>query len=269
MDTFTRWCRVLTLGALLVAGGAIPDLYFDQILSHQSVYADSIQSPSQTVLPFNARISDLIYDANGFCFVAVTEDGVLWSSRRKDALGSRARPPGPLDSPYGGWTKVADLSIIVDNESKISLTKRPDSIVLVTSTKLVEVVMDFTCSTLVVQRRRAGSAEGWGDVTAIASDSTGLWMGTRQGLLYVDTSAAESPEDTGEWSVLAVSDVPLNETVTSLLWAGSWSILFVGTTHSLYELRFYDSASPAAVLQHQYAVREEWIGGNIDLAICT
>lgn len=258
------------LGAILlglvgvVRGAPLPDVQFDQIISHQSVYASEVISPAQDVLPFSAPVIDAMYDANGFCFVAITGDGLMWSSRRK----MHAPDQDPLDRPYHDWKKVADFSTLMRANDDICFVKLPDSIAIATSAHIVEVVMDFTCSELVSQQERSETTvHEWGHVSSITSDSSGLWMGTASGLFYADSRAVSSPESPGAWKLHPVLDVPPNVTVSTLLWAPPWGVMFAGTTNVLYELRFSVPATADAVIMHKYVVRQEWIEGNLDYSI--
>lgn len=264
---------IVMLGLLCVvlasfASATLTDTPFDQIISHQAVYPESATSPAQAVLPFNAPVTDVLYDANGYCFTALTEDGIMWASRHRGAPGSQLKPPGPLENPYSDWTKVSDFSAFMGVDGALAYTKRPDSIVVATGSELVEIVMDFTCSSIVSQKlRTSGRNYSWGDVTAFTSDGSGLWLGSSFGLMYVDTTATASPEEEGLWSIQLVPDVPSNTSIPALLWAEPWAIMFVSTTDVLYELRFLTGASASSVLHHEYVVRQEWVEGILDYTI--
>lgn len=220
---------LLALGA--VSAGVVPDQPFSQILSHQALYAEYVISPAQSVLPFKAPVVDALYDANGFCFVLLTEDGLLWSSRQE-----RPHFPagGGLENRYSSWKMVHDFSEFTSDSLALKFAKAPDSIVIVTSSQLIEVVMDFTCSELTSLLSRTDGLKEWGQVYDVTTGPAALWMGTDAGLLVVNMSKAEADV----WVVGTVSAVPTDTAVTSLLYVESWDILFAGTISVLYELRF-------------------------------
>ena len=250
-------------------GHSIPDVRFDQILSHQSLYASDVVSPAQSVLPFAAPVSDGLYDANGFCFVLLTSDGILWSSRLQERKTDNLVDVSELlKNPYSDWRKVYDFSSLQrSDDEKILIAKLPNSIAVVSSAAMVEVVMDWTCSALSsIQIRSGEDILPWESVSTLKAGTNDLWVGTGSGLRYVDTTEI-SPDADGYWHVLPIDEIPGNETIFSLLSVNEWGSVFVSTADVLYELRFPSTPSSEAISDGLYTVRTEWIQGNLDSTV--
>jgi len=243
-------CVYITLICIIhssLALNTVLDEEFNQIISHQSSY-EGPSSTSLSILPFNHTTAAL-YDANGRCFVSLSSDRILWTSRRVTH---------PVDinwshrsNIYGDWIHVYDFTSLLSpyDRDVLKFVKAPDSIVIVSSLLVIEVVMDFQCKSIVSLETRLRADESWGNVYSLTVGHETLWMGTDAGLLRVDMN------NNGDWDVQTVDDIPISPPVTALLWVDAWQILFVGTADAFYELRFQ---------WPKYSVRRDWVGGNLD-----
>ena len=229
--------------AFIAVHAAVQDQYFNQFISHQSTYTSDMPT---TVLPFASEAVEALYDKNGKCFVLMTSDNIMWTSRRVPH-----RDKIKLEPIYGDWKRVHDFSNI---GSGWKIVKAPDSIILVSSPHIYEVVLDFTCSELTsLQPRVEPTTPAWGIAYSLQVGFNALWIGSDEGLLRVPMGV-ESPF----WQVGHVEDVPVDPPVTSLAAVEQWGVLFAGTSCVFYELRFIPPS------QSSYHIHHEWIGGNID-----
>lgn len=233
-----------------IAGAIVTDSYFDQYISRQSSLISDAKSP-HPFLPFQNAPTDALYDKNGKCFVLLTSDNVLWSSRQ-----TRGRDKMKMEPIYGEWKKVHEFS---DSKGELKMIKAPDSIILVSTSQIYEVVMDFSCSFLTTMDSKLDpSTPNWGVTHSLAIAFNSLWIGSDDGLLQIVLPPSDA---TDLWTISRVDSVPSNPPVTAMEAVESWGILFVGTNTVFYELRF---VSPDFT---EYTVHHDWIGGNIDSAV--
>jgi hypothetical protein len=240
----------------------------DQMISFKKYYSNAnTKYEDQNPLPFYTPINDLLYDANGYCYVALTEDGLMWSSRRKF--------PTPLklsmENKYNDFILVHNISNYItlnpleynNDEKVLKFTKAPDSIIIATSSSLIELVMDFYCTRLVSIERRLTSYEvnevsvpSWGNVYAMESSQNSLWFSTNEGLFQ---SNYNTINELNHWYTLNLNTYLNNDDniITSLYYVTPWNVLYVGTSLALYDIT-YDIE-----LNIPISVSYEWIGGNI------
>jgi hypothetical protein len=231
-----------------IAESSVTDSYFDQYISRQSVL--TIDSPHPT-LPFQAPPADALFDKNGKCFVLLTEDNVLWTSRQE-----HGRDKIKMESIYGEWKMVHKFS---DAKTVLKFAKAPDSIILVSSSQIFEIVMDFSCSVLrSMETRLDPNTPSWGTTHSVAVAFNSLWIGGDNGLLQVPMS---TPGSSDLWTMTTVDAIPSQPPVSSLAAVESWGVLFAGTETVFYELRFSSSDNT------EYTIHHDWIGGNIDSAV--
>jgi hypothetical protein len=230
------------------------ELNYDQILSFQSVYKQ-YSGDFRKVLPFNSAVSDGLFDANGHCFVLLTDDNLMWSSRETIP----APPKVQMKNLYSDWIQVSDLNDLQTSSevSPFHLIKAPDSIILVSSSLIVEVVMDYFCTKLVsVVYRTPSDMTSWGRVLSLAISANRLWIGSEAGVLEVTIDFSTN----GFWSLNPLGSIPDSDIVTSLLWVDGWETLFISTKTVFYELNYSQPSN-------NVSVKHEWIGGNLDTPI--
>mmetsp|Transcript_16502 Transcript_16502/g.30873 ORF Transcript_16502/g.30873 Transcript_16502/m.30873 type:complete len:891 (-) Transcript_16502:148-2820(-) len=260
---------------------------FSQKVLHDAPYGQTfVRQDLFSDLPF-VSVQDALYDANGYCFVTLSSntDIPLWSTKRRLMSSSVAGTEGI----YSDWRPVKsvddNIHLPVDVENPyLKIIKAPDSIILVSSSSVVEIVLDFNCTTLVSVRTLTDGSSSFGDVlsasyadvstvqpmtSAVKSSVPVVWLGTSQGL-YGLTPAESVSESAAPWRVLQVSEV--SEPVTSLLWVQQWERLLAGTSIALYELTVNDAftLSDGERLHSSsslYHIQYEWIGGNLDFEV--
>mgnify|MGYP003385032199 FL=1 len=265
----------------LTEGPVIVDVPYGQTISNQQLFSD---------LPFKS-VTDALYDANGFCYVALSSnvDTPLWSAKKRlDRSGSVAAS----DSIYSSWRVIeSDGQNILPSGPFLKLVKTPDSILLISSSSIFEIVLDFNCTALMSVRRLTDPASptlgevlsvSYADVPSSAegkSSQPALWLGTTQGLFLLTPLTSET---SATWHVVQISEI--GEAVTSLLWVSPWARLFAGTSVALYEVQL-----DAGILSHlrdgehstasgerfhavhasssSYQIQYQWIGGNLDFEV--
>jgi hypothetical protein len=252
---------VLSLSTAHTAG-AIEDTPFGQTISNQQLFAD---------LPFTA-VADALYDPNGFCYVALTSnaDTPLWSSKKR--IDFDGAVPAAGENIFSNWRAVhsgdEESNILPSEESFLKLVKAPDSILLISSSSVVEIVLDFNCTTLLSVRpltHQSSPSFGeilsatYADVSSAPEEEeegvprSSLWLGTTEGLFWLaplmGTEDTDTVEDTdtitettehssSRWSAVQIHDI--DEPVSSLLWVQRWGRLFAGTSKALYELQLQE-----------------------------
>ena len=254
---------------------AVEDLPYGQTFSRQDQFID---------LPFDA-VTDSLYDANGYCFVALTTnlDTPLWSAKKRVFGGTGDSVVG-TESPYTAWRAIeaADEQTTLPNgESFLKILKAPDSILLISASSVVEIVVDFNCTTLVSVRtlvEQPSSTIGeiisasYADMTHVESESpyaSSIWLGTSNGLFWISPqNVAARTKTISPWSMVQISEI--SGPVSSLLWVPKWNRLFAGTAVALYELDFdlgIEENRLHSSITQSYKVHYQWIGGNLDFEV--
>lgn len=236
---------IFVLLKLWATQASVVDKHYDQYISHQYFYSTDT---AQNTLPFGSYAVDALYDKNGKCFVLMTSDNLLWSSREKSN-----REKVDLEPAYAEWKKIQDFS---DLGTNWKIVKAPDSIILLSNSIIYEIVLDFSCSFVKsVEPRANPSTSTWGEPQSAEVAFDSLWVGSNTGLLRF---SMKSPEHSQYWSVEAVEGIPASSPVRSLAAQEQWGVVFASTESVFYEVRGLSST------HENYHVHHDWVGGNID-----
>lgn len=232
------------------------------------------------------NFSSSIIDKNGYCYVAINSLNDFLSSRKNIQINNKINK---LNNLYSNWYKIINLNSLFnltnernqwkgeENEgNELKLIKAPDTIIIVSSFKIIEISMDFFCSKLVSIEERVvydnnnnNNQQGWGNVYSLTISDNYLWMGTSTGLYIIEMTYSNT---SSYWKMHLVQEFPTYPYATSLLWVDSWSTLFIGT-----DTIFYDIFIPPDIIKSKqksfqdvvssWTVYHEWIGGNIDNSV--
>lgn len=232
-------------------------LYFNQLKTYEGGH--------------NFGFKSILYDANGFCFVGLSHDDQLITSRKYI-------PPHLEDSSntYSDFKAIFDFSaylrenpVVYDKTEFITeFTKAPDSIIVATSSRLIEVIMDFQCSELVSIENRIDPSKSlvWGQVYSMAASDWSVWYGTEKGLFVSYYTGSE-----GFWKTYSMDNLIVTPTLicTSLSFVAAWNnSLFCGTSETFLEIQYGSNTSPDIYLNNfDLPVYQEWIGSVIALPI--
>jgi hypothetical protein len=210
-------------------------------------------------------------DQNGHCFVALSTDQILYTSRKNYFMNS-TDTPSELSNPYSSWFPLKDLTEIPNDENMMPfyhLIKASDTILVITSLSIVELSMNYFCNEILLYEYRVlfdDSEASWGKVysSTIGSNDQILWLGTSKGIYSVDMKSS-----TPLWEIQLMESLPISSPVTSLLWvADPWAILFAGTETVFYEIAVKEQRTNRDRSAHNgisaSIVYHEWIGGNLD-----
>lgn len=262
-----RRCLIISLlyWLCLLADGIVSS---NQVFSYQYLYTSDKTKLSAThqYLPFSSRVSDILWDPNGYCFVAITENSRLYTSRRLFNVSE------PTANRYSEFRFVVDVneyiqsnpSSIDESETIERFTKAPDSIVIATTSRLLNLVMDFSCSTANIVVKAEYNSRRWGNVFSMKSSEWAVFFGTDIGVLQ----ACFAEDNDEPWSIVPLEKyVPSSVMITSLEYAPSWQTLFVGSHEALYSLKFDDEYISQCTVVYPIFVRTEWIGAILDTPV--
>lgn len=202
---------------------------------------------SLDTLPFSS-LTSAIMDQNGHCFVGLSQENIIWTSRENYLINRTIEVLGNLYTP---WFKLLDINDIPTEEyQNYLLIKAADTIIILSTSNIVEFSMNYFCNEVVFYeyRYKGDRNSAWGHVFSSTVSLNTLWMGTATGLYKVDMVSSSL------WNPQLVESIPISPPVTSLLWVESWSLLFAGTQSVFYEMST-EASGP---------IYYEWIGGNLD-----
>lgn len=253
---------------------------FQQLWSDQRFYSESATG-AQRVLPLKNSILDTIYDTNGFCFVTLSSDGLIWSARQiipeKEEMYNNGYDEFVLVYDFNDFLQANPSVVESERDEKVQkLVKTANSVLILTTSRVVEVVMDYKCSSFAsiteqLQTKSKDIPGVWGEVLAVTTSDSGFWMGTSvAGILQVNF---EKPM----WKVVSLKQFLPNisdNLCSSLEYASSWNTLFIGTTSAFYALHFLptgrstdtDTDTDAAAPLVPAYMTHEWVGSVIDSA---
>eukprot|EP00598_Pedospumella_elongata_P005501 CAMPEP_0184967304 /NCGR_PEP_ID=MMETSP1098-20130426/718_1 /TAXON_ID=89044 /ORGANISM="Spumella elongata, Strain CCAP 955/1" /LENGTH=817 /DNA_ID=CAMNT_0027488731 /DNA_START=6 /DNA_END=2459 /DNA_ORIENTATION=- len=232
---------VFLASLLVVLGGALAlDSSFNQDISFRSTFQNVPRVANWASLPFQSVEARAAVHLSPTCDSFVTLSGSeLFVSTRQENVDKLA-----LKSPFSTWSALAEvpsaLQLIKSANAKFNLFA-------VTSGNIVG--LNFAhCGAV------AGSANilpvemAWGQVLAVASSATHLWVASSNlGLTQIKISDGSSRQ-------ISLQDV----NIKSLHFVPEWNKLYVGSELALYTLKFETSAESNYLLHH------EWITGVID-----
>jgi hypothetical protein len=130
-------------------------LFLTHVLASRSGYYQirSNKYP-QEILPFSS-LSTAIMDKNGHCFVAISTDHILYTSRKNYFINS-SDIQSELN-PYSSWFPLKKLTEIPNDDKMMPsylLLKAADTILVITSLSIVELSMNYFCNEIVMYEYR-------------------------------------------------------------------------------------------------------------------
>ena len=214
---------------------------------------------------------DSLYDANGYCFVTLSKDGRMWSSRlifpQVRLLNKQKYDSFKLVHNFEQDINGTKLS---KNETFEAFVKAPDSIIVITSNRMIEIVMDYSCSYLVsyaehVYYTQKQELITWGNVRAVTASPWALFMCTSMGIFQVEFN--QGVDASGIWGISSLNQYLMDTSAfVSIHYVQQWNMLFVGSESAFYELSYsIVTARNSNISESTQPVRvsHEWVGGVI------
>lgn len=149
-----------------------------------------------------------------------------------------------MKSPYSEWRALVEVP---SAQQLIKSASPKFNLFAVTNGNIVG--LNFAdCSSISASVNILPSEKEWGQVLAVASSATHLWVASsNQGLTQIKIEDGSSHQ-------ISLQDM----SIKSLHFVSEWNRLYVGTDTALYTLHFETSAESGYLLHH------EWITGVID-----